>query len=125
MIDLKGCKRTYTHLSKAYYGEDNLKFKEDIIDDVVITLFDQEQTLIGEFVISWKKLDRVIAPHFGAFDDSWGSFWALYDIFERMAGVSNKNITPEDFCKILEDCGFTDVTPINPPKSNFKKQDNG
>lgn len=107
-----GCKRGFTQLSKAWYGDANLKNSE-MIDRFSIGFYHPEGGTTGEFLISYEELGGKIIPRLQAFDDGWDALFNFSDLIEAMSKIDDKNISPDDFNKLLVSLGIEDMTPVD------------
>lgn len=60
----------------------------------------------GEMSIYWKNLLGDYVPCLHCYDDGWSTLAQFKDVIDAMAEHDNKNISINDFCKMLESCGF-------------------
>ena len=111
MKDHSGCKRQFTQLSTAWYGPELLKSKNEI-DVVTIGYYHPSGGTTGEFQVLWEYIGRMLTPKLCAFDDSWSALYEYRDLLELMAGIDGKDVSPDEFCKILSDLGIEDATKL-------------
>lgn len=104
-------KRQFVHLSRAWYGDVNLKLESDVVDRINVGFYHQDGGTTGEFTFAWEKLAGRIVPRLHAFDDGWRALHGFSDLIEAMAKVDGQNISPDEFCKLLVSLGIQDVTP--------------
>lgn len=126
-----GCKRGFTQLAKAWYGEANLRNSKSI-DRFSIGFYHPEGGTTGEFIIAYEELGGKIIPRLLAFDDGWDALFNFSDLIEAMAKVDDQNIPPDVFNKLLVSLGIEDMTPIDDgvekapisicPKCNYHTQ---
>ncbi len=107
-----GVFRGFTQLSRCWYANANLK-NTDLIDDVTFGFYHEEGGCSGEMSMRWKELSGAIIPYLKVYDDGWSALNEFKDILPHLADVDDLNIPPEDFCQILLDCGFKDMTKEN------------
>ena len=112
--------RGFHHLSKAWYAEANLKGRSDgIVDEVTIGLYykDDDGGTDGEFAVRWHNLRHgVICPCLQVFDDSWEILRKEFDdVLVAMMALDNESVTPDDFCRILQELGLEDLTKKGDP----------
>lgn len=104
----------YHQHSRSYYAA-NVPLGKDIADDVWFGAFSREGGTVGEMVVQWIKLDKRLVPHLQVFDDAWKVLaLASQELMPKLSEVDGQNITPEQFCQILNSLGFEDVTRITP-----------
>ena len=104
------CSRRFIQLSKAWYADANLA-RTDIIDQVTIGYYHPEGGTTGEFQVTWKELGGKVVPSLHAFDDGWSALFQFGDMLESMADIDDKNVSPDEFCKLLVAIGIEDDTP--------------
>ena len=108
------CKRTFTHLSRAYYGNSILKTARHI-DEVNIHTESPEGGIYATLSIRWYDLHTATpAPRLEVFDDSWAYLPKFLDLLQELAKLDNRNATPEQICAVLTACGFEDMTKEAP-----------
>jgi len=103
--------RSYIHLSRAWYGEANLT-DSNRLDSISFGLYYPGDGCEAEMTVEWTQLKDKSVPYLHAFDDSWKALASFGDLLAAIAKVDNKNVTPTQFCAILESCGFKDNTPL-------------
>jgi hypothetical protein len=108
-----GCVRGYNHMKRAWYGKSILAHSENL-DEVTFGYYGEAGDTIGEITVEWRMLGRELVPCLTVFDDAWYSLSQFQDVLAAMAQVDDRKIRPEQFCQILEACGFKDQTPTQP-----------
>ncbi|MCL4473541.1 MAG: hypothetical protein M1455_06330 [Actinobacteria bacterium] len=109
----EGCRRQFIQLSRAYYGAISLATTRDVTDEIQVGFYHPDGGTSGEFSIVWIALTCAdTVPRLEAFNDSWDALWQFRDVLEKMAAVDGQNISPDDFCRLLESCGVEDATPV-------------
>lgn len=103
--------RGYYHLSRAWYGKSCLADRE-VKDEVTFGLYYPGNGCEAEMSVKWLDIGPKICPKLGAFDSSWKLLLDFSDVIEAMSKVDGENISPLDFCKLLDGCGFKDMTPL-------------
>lgn len=100
--------KSYVQLTKAWYGDDNLKLSKGLIDEVCVFIDDETD----EIVISWKWLNNSISCEILMFDSSWSAFKKCPELFLALAELKNEDSSPEpdDVCAVLKKLGFKDKT---------------
>jgi len=111
MKDHTGCKRGFTQLSKAWYGPANLE-RSTNVDEMSIGFYHPEGGTTGEFQIVWEELAGKITPRLMAYDDGWNALFNFGDMLESMADIDGEDISPDEFCKLLESLGIENMTPV-------------
>lgn len=109
MKDHTDCIRGYHRSSKAYYS--------DVMKGIEVNfgMFYQDGSTTGEMCIEWIEVGENISPRLKAFDDSWSALSLFTDLIKKMGEHDSENISEEDFCKLLDECGFKDLTAYNSP----------
>lgn len=126
MKDHEGDLKQYILLSEAYYAESELQAmrNKDVKDEVTFGFYSPEGEAKSELSVRWHELGRKpiwgdgalqwvprISPKLSAFNDAWQALAELRDVIDAMAEVDSEDITPKEFCQLLERCGFEDRTP--------------
>ena len=106
--------RGFIQFSRAWYGPSNLKViresNPNFVDDVMFGFYSTDGGTSGEMKIDWSKLAGEIVPQLQIFNDGWHALNEFTDVLSKLAEVYDRNITPEQFCAILTECGFKDLT---------------
>jgi len=92
--------------NKAWYAEANGIKNGEITFGIYCT----EGGCTGEMTMKWFELCGKLVPKLGAFEDSWNVLSSFKDVIDALGKVAGKNITEDEFVKILLGCGFTDLT---------------
>jgi len=103
------CIRGFTHLSRAWYADANLK-DADYVDEIVVGFYHPEGGTTGEFAIKWAELGGKIVLKLSVYDDAWDALLNFKDLLELMAIADDQNITPDEFCILLRSLGIEDRT---------------
>jgi|APSaa5957512576_1039674.scaffolds.fasta_scaffold23816_3 hypothetical protein len=101
--------RGYHHTGEAWYASASLKGQE-YTDNITVGFYPPDGNTKGEFSIEWVTIAFKPTPILRSYDDSWKALQHCTDLIEKMAEVDNQNITPKEFCKILDGLGFKDLT---------------
>jgi len=109
MKDHTGCERAFHQSSRAWYTE-HLPLDAGIFDEFMVGMYHPEGGSTGEFKIIFQNLGGDIVPRLCAYDDSWDALFNMGDLLESMADADDKNISPEEFRKLLVLLGFKDIT---------------
>jgi hypothetical protein len=107
----EGSYRGFTQLSKAWYADANLK-GANFKDSVTFGFYYEEGGTSGEISVKWVELGGKITPKMTVYDDAWDALNECKDILPLLAEVDEQDISPEQFCEILLNCGFEDRTPL-------------
>lgn len=110
MKDHTGDYKAYIITSQAWYAKSALS-NADYLDDVTFGFYSPEGGTSGEMSVKWERLGGKIAPKLECFDDAWHTLAQFKDVVEAMAEVDDEAISPQQFCQLLERCGFVDRTP--------------
>lgn len=114
--DLLHLERTYIHLKRAWHAATNLDGAQ-YVDEITFQVHDGG-FLLGEFLIQWVVLatSKKPVPRLCAFDDGWRAMVILFsDLLETLAEEDGGCIQPEALCKLLDELGITDATPVVQP----------
>jgi hypothetical protein len=119
MADANEKKRGFVHLSRAWYGEANLR-QVTFIDQINIGLYSDSGQIGGEIVITWCVIGTAVCPRLECFDDAWENLAFFSELIKTMAEVDNKCVTPDKFRELLLSCGFEDMTPTSAENHEVK-----
>lgn len=114
MKDHKGCIRGYHRCSKSWYSK---SYKQI---EISFGMFHPDGGTSGEMSIEWIKLDGKLCAKFVCFEDGWSALSLFPDLIKKMGEVDSQRIQEEDFAKILDECGFKDLTAYNDPYKGVK-----
>lgn len=106
----EGDVRGFYQLSKAWYGPSNLKGL-DMLDCITVGFYAPEGGTSGEFEIVWELVCGKPARILKAFDDGWSALFNFGDMLESMADIDGKDVSPDEFAKLLEELGIKNLTP--------------
>lgn len=109
--DHTGCIRGFHQNSRAWYRG---VLHDESVDKFMFGMYAPGGGTTGEMSVTFAKLAGRVVPRLGCFDDGWSTLATFTDLIARMGAVDDKNITPEDFRKMLLECGFTDLTKEKP-----------
>ena len=118
--DHSGCIRGFHQHSRAWYAlfrrSDNgrMILQEGNVDRFQFGMYDPDGGCAGEMAIVFEELAGKVVPRLKCYDDGWSALASFSDLLTRMAEVDDQNITPDDFRKMLLECGFTDLTKEKP-----------
>lgn len=102
-------RRAFSQLSRAWYGEANLK-NADFEDEIFFGLYSTDGGTIGEISVRWVNLNGELTPKITVFSDAWNVLAQFKDLIDLLGKHDNENPTPKEFCKYLIGCGFVDIT---------------
>ncbi|MCK5602949.1 hypothetical protein KAR91_13790 [Candidatus Pacearchaeota archaeon] len=109
--DHKGDVKGFTHLSKSWYGEANLR-NSKYTDEIMIGFYSPEGGTSGEFGVRWQQLGGKSTPQLQVFNDGWHAFAEMPELISRLKELDDMHVTPDDLSKILIDIGFKDLTQL-------------
>lgn len=112
--------RQFIHTSEAWYAD--TAFEPGVCDEVMISLHDEQDNLIGEVPLRWRDIGDPSSPALlvECFSDSFAAMPMLAPVFQRLArtmGSSEPRMTPKDVRFVLMELGFSDVTERERPKT--------
>ncbi len=123
--DHDGDLKQYILVSEAWYADTSLT--GEYVDEVQFGFYAPEGGTSGEMGMRWHDLsrpyiegDRCIVPRLECYNDAWHALAQFKDVIDMLAEVDDVNISPKDFCHILDQCGFTDATPRTLPGATTK-----
>ncbi len=107
----KDARRGYHDLTNAWYRKE----LGDKTHEIMFGIYHDEDGkgnggTSGEIEMEWEELGKKVVPQMSAYDDSWKVLYSFQDVMAELAKVDSENITPEVFCKILDSCGFINLT---------------
>jgi hypothetical protein len=120
----EGDVRQYTHLEEAWYAKSSLEGR-DFVDEVMFGFYSPDGGTSGEMGMRWINLGTKwrrghevphFAPQLQCFSDAWSALAQFKDVIDALAEVDGEDITPGQFCEILDRCGFIDATPRDEKK---------
>ncbi len=106
MKNHKGCIRGYDRHSKAWYAE----ACNDALINVEFGMYAKDGSTIGEMAMEWVELKDKLYARLKCFEGGWGVLALFTDLIQKLGEVDGKQIQEEDFVKILNECGFKDLT---------------
>ena|SRR5260221_164364 len=107
--DHEGDLKQYLLTSEAYYP---WHYDKDVVDEVMFGFYSPDGGTSGEMAIEWHQLQngKPPAPQLTCFSDAWHALAQFKDVIDAMAEVDDQDITPKEFCQLLDRCGFVDRT---------------
>ena len=98
--------RGYIRTSKAWYAD---TVAEEFRDEVSFSLYEErhgDYDTYCELTMFWDEDETVLECP----DGSWDMLFYFQDVFVRLAKYNDQCITEDEFCGILDECGFKDIT---------------
>jgi hypothetical protein len=99
----------YVRTMKAWYAK---SVKEVMGDDWTDEIYFYNDEPYGEMAVRWYQFDEA-CPRLEVFVQSAYALASLIDVLAGLAhwSASGSHMSPDDFCQLLEECGFVDKTP--------------
>lgn len=107
----EGSIRGYHRSSKAWYSKANYRDRVS----VSLGMYPPDGGTTGEMQMEWQELSGKQCAILKTFEDSWNVLALFTDLIQKMGEVDGQLIQEEDFCKLLDECGFKDLTAYNDP----------
>jgi len=114
MKNHEGCIRGYHRTSKSYYAKSVNRM------EINFGMFHKHGGTSGEMNIEWVELDGKLCAKLKCFEDGWSALSLFKDLIRKMGEVDSELIQEEDFAKMLDECGFEDMTAYKDPYENVK-----
>jgi|GEM_PF-2977409 hypothetical protein len=115
MKDHTGCIRAYSRASKTYYANKNDRLRVDF------GMYMPGDGSSGECAMEWIDLNGTLCARLKAFEDSWSALSLFTDLIQEMGKVDGNEIQEPEFCKMLDKCGFKDITEYEDKSGRTKK----
>lgn len=108
-----GCIRGYYRTSKSWYAKS--------VDNIEINfgMFHPDGGTSGEMTMEWIELSGKLCARLKTFEDSWSALSLFTDLIQKMGEVDSEHIQEEEIAKMLNSCGFKDLTEYESP---YKKK---
>lgn len=103
MNKYKGCFRGYYRDSKSVYSLNTIQ--------VTFGMYHPQSKRGNEMVMKWVDLEGKYVAKLECFEDAFTMLKLFSDVVEKLSETNL--ITEEEFCELLEDCGFEDLTKYN------------
>lgn len=117
MKDHTGDQKGYVHVSATRAGAWSLSRQGQnggLRDEVLFGFYDPDGGSSGELSMRWRSLSQAgherSLPYLHGWNDGWHALFQFQDVLAALAEVDEEDITPQEFCRILDRCGFTDLT---------------
>lgn len=111
MNNHEGFIRGYHRSSKAWYAK---AIQKDNIE-VGFGMYHPDGGTSGEITMEWVELSGKLCARLKCFEDGWSALSSFTDLIQKMDEADSELIQEEDFCKMLDECGFKDLTQYNDP----------
>lgn len=109
----EGMIRGYHRSHLAWYAKANNITEPEIL----FGLFDPEEGgTTGGMVMEWVNIGGESVANLNVFEDAWSTLSLFTDLIQRMGEVDNQLIQEPEFCKMLDECGFIDMTEYTNPR---------
>lgn len=110
--------RQYIHMTEAWFhtslGDST---SEKYLDEIMFGFYSPDGGTSGEMGMRWYDLgSHGLTPRLEVFGDAWHALAQFKDVIDALAKLDETNITPKEFCALLEKCGFTDRTERKCPE---------
>lgn len=109
MQNHEGCIRGYHRYSKSWNANKSDKIEVDF------GMFIEGDGGTGTITVEWNELGGELCAKLISYDDSWSALSLFTDLIEKMGEVDGENIQEEEFCQLLDECGFKDMTSYTNP----------
>ncbi len=112
MKDHNDCIRAYHRSSKAWYAKAN-DFRNIEVNFGMYEINGLGTS--GEMTMEWVHLGGKDCARLKSFEDSWSALSLFTDLIQKMGELDSELIQEDEFCKLLDECGFKDFTAYNDP----------
>ena len=107
----ENCIKGYHRSSKAFYAKQlggEIRVSFGMYDN-------KDGSTSGEMMMEWIELSGNLYTKLETYEDSWGVLASFSDVIQKMGEVNGQLISEDVFCKLLDECGFKDLTRyVNP-----------
>lgn len=109
--------RGYHQFSRAWYAKGLTPGRDPkVVDEVTFGLFAPDGGTSGEMQMTWEILANRPTPRLMVWNDAWHTLYEFRDVLAELAKVDGQEISPAEFCALLDRCGFRDLTREADPK---------
>jgi hypothetical protein len=105
--------RGYHWTSRAWYAD--ACRRPDITDEVTFGLYCTDGGTTGEMTMKWVDLGPYAAAQLCVFNDAWKVLASMTDLIGAL-GRLGEHVTAEQFCAVLRNLGFKDLTAYATPE---------
>ncbi|MCC7449631.1 MAG: hypothetical protein IT324_19580 [Anaerolineae bacterium] len=106
----EGMKKGFIHFRSAWYAN-KVALPMEEVDHVHFGYYAADGGTTGEMVMIWNRLGPDdITPRLAIFNDAWSVLATFSDVIAALGKLDDQPITPQQFCDLLLEHGFTDLT---------------
>jgi hypothetical protein len=119
-MDEKKMARGFFHFAESWYYERNRRVMREgaPVDDVSFGLYAAEDSVgcKAEMVMEWipQGLWEMPTARLHVFDESFSLLPEFADVWKELA--NRRKLKPKEFCELLKQCGFQDLTQRKGPR---------
>lgn len=108
MKDHSGNIKQYIVSHEAWYASS----RNTCQNEVMFGYYSPNGGTSGEMAMRWHNLcaSHQRTPRLEVYNDGWHALATFKDVLDALAEVDDVDITPKQFCTILDECGFVDAT---------------
>lgn len=103
----------FHHFNEAWYAAASRLPGE--LDRVTIGWYYKDGGCDGEFSMVWEQLGNRVMPRLQMYDDSWGCFESMRELFDGLAKLKDAETTAAMLCVLLVELGYYDLTARESP----------
>jgi len=101
----------FSHYNRSWFRMDNHNWK----DEVMLRLYKSDGSVVGEMAMRWYVVEGKLSARLEVYHDAWHVLPRIGKLIEKLATLHKKGIDPEEFCELLKECGFEDLTLTKKP----------
>jgi len=106
----EGTQKGFIHFRSAWYA-DKVAQPMEVVDEVNFGYYAPDGDTTGEMVMAWHRLGPDdVSPRLEVFNDAWDALATFGDLIAALGKLDDQNITPAQFCDLLREHGFADLT---------------
>lgn len=106
----------FEHLNRSWYAEHARG--SDIIDEIIVSQrFRDGGVTGGELTMIWTEIGGKPTARLTVYQDGMALFThpPVATLLQSLAKAAHQDITPDQFCQLLRDAGFEDLTETERP----------
>jgi hypothetical protein len=108
----------FSQLSRCWDADELLEQRyeesnDNIMDVVTFGLYDVEGSSIGDVSIEWIKRGEGCITKLSVLGCDISVLSKVYDVVNLMSSYDCDKLTPEEFCELLLENGFIDMTQVS------------